>query len=31
MFGLHDKYSLLLVLTFTFAYETYLINKKILK
>ena len=31
MFGLHDKYSLLLVLTFTFAYETYFINKKILK
>ena len=31
MFGLHDKYSLLLVLTFTFAYETYLINKQILK
>ena len=30
MFGLHDKYSFFLILIITFAYETYLINKKVL-
>ena len=30
MFGLHDKYSFFVILIITFAYETYLINKKVL-